>query len=417
MAGKKKSKKSDKKSEEKDGEGGSKKEPQMTIREAILAYQISIKEGQMSEMMYEKKGLEEKNQRLDERRKELKEVQLQHIKTLLKQAKERDKELEDVTEVNKEQVEAALKEKWQFSKAQEQEIEDLKKEIEAKEREFEETKADVEKWLAYRDSGQQEHAMQIKLLQEELVDSQQNFEEMKGHLEKTLSLAKDEIKRSTDERLSDQKFVASEKAMTTLDKWTSQEVKDNDWLNKETELHRQEVGQLRKDVEQLERDNLEIMSKLFDCRIEDLKISRKFFLTQFQDNENLDETGVLEMDLSKLKVKKESELDYKPRRPQSATSKAVEDKVFSLNVAIQEEDEESWDESDDDPLDNYLSYEDEDFEQYLQLGPVELKLLQVVGESKPIHPPVKLTDEEEQAKLSAPDVWPITPNMLKDVTN
>ncbi|PIK52791.1 putative coiled-coil domain-containing protein [Apostichopus japonicus] len=278
----------------------------------------------------------------------------------------------------------------------------------------------VDKWIAYRDSGRQEHSIQIKLLTEELVDCQQNFEEMKSHLE-NLSLAKEEIKRSTEDRLSDQKYVASEKAMTTLDKWTSKEVKDNDWLRRETDLHRQEVGHLKQTVETLEKENLEIMSGLFDCRIDDLKISRKFFLTRFKKRE-LDETGILETDLSKLKLKKDSELEYiKQQRPQSATSKAVERKVFSLHVGISEagesgeEDENSKDE-DGDPLDNYLTYEDDDFDEYLQLGPVELKLLQVVGEKKPIHPPEKLTNEEEQAKMSAPDVWPVTPSMLKAAT-
>ncbi|PIK50535.1 putative coiled-coil domain-containing protein [Apostichopus japonicus] len=230
--GKKKSKKSDKKADQ-GADGSSKKEPQMTIREAILAYQISIKENQLGELMFEKNGLEEKNQRNKERRDRLKEEQLHHIKTLLKQAKERDKELEEISVVNKEQVEVSLKDKWKCSKEQDQELEDLKREIENKLQEYEETQAKVDKWIAYRDSGRQEHSIQIKLLTEELVDCQQNFEEMKSHLEKTLSLAKEEIKRSTEDRLSDQKYVASEKAMTTLDKWTSKEVKDNDWLRRE----------------------------------------------------------------------------------------------------------------------------------------------------------------------------------------
>lgn len=40
----------------------------------------------------------------------------------------------------------------------------------------------MDKWIAYRDSGRQEHSIQIKLLTEELVDCQQNFEEMKSNL-------------------------------------------------------------------------------------------------------------------------------------------------------------------------------------------------------------------------------------------
>ena len=54
---------------------------------------------------------------------------------------------------------------------------------------------------------------------------------------------------------------------------------------------------------------------------------------------------------------------------------------------------------------------------YLNLGPVELKLLRVTGHKATLFPPKKLTDEEQEAKLSAPDVWPITPEMLKTVTD
>lgn len=59
---------------------------------------------------------------------------------------------------------------------------DLKREIENNLQEYEATQAEVDKWIAYRDSGRQEHSIQIKLLTEELVDCQQNFEEMKSNL-------------------------------------------------------------------------------------------------------------------------------------------------------------------------------------------------------------------------------------------
>ena len=39
-------------------------------------------------------------------------------------------------------------------------------------------------------------------------------------------------------------------------------------------MHNEEVGQLLREVEQLEKNNLEIMSELFECQVEDLKISR-----------------------------------------------------------------------------------------------------------------------------------------------
>lgn len=42
----------------------------------------------------------------------------------------------------------------------------------------------------------------------------------------------------------------------------------------QAELHREETKLLVLEVEKLEKQNLEVMSGLFDCRIEDLKISR-----------------------------------------------------------------------------------------------------------------------------------------------
>ena len=52
----------------------------------------------------------------------LKEEQLLHIKTLLKQVKDKDKEVEKAVEVGHEQVEAALLEKFDAMKAEEADV-------------------------------------------------------------------------------------------------------------------------------------------------------------------------------------------------------------------------------------------------------------------------------------------------------
>lgn len=52
----------------------------------------------------------------------LKEEQLLHIKTLLKQVKEKDKEVEKAVEVGHEQVEAVLVEKFDAMKAEEADV-------------------------------------------------------------------------------------------------------------------------------------------------------------------------------------------------------------------------------------------------------------------------------------------------------
>ena len=50
---------------------------------------------------------------------------------------------------------------------------------------------------------------------------------------------------------------------------------------------------------------------------------------------------------------------------------------------------------------------------YLKLGPLELKLLSIKGQKMPIHVQAPLPQEEVKAKSFKPDEWPITQPMLK----
>ena len=62
--------------------------------------------------------------------------------------------------------------------------------------------------------------------------------------------------------------------MAKMDKYSRQEVLDNDWLKREVKIHQNNVDDLMHQVEAVEADNLKIMSELFECHVDDLKISR-----------------------------------------------------------------------------------------------------------------------------------------------
>ena len=47
----------------------------------------------------------------------------------------------------------------------------------------------------------------------------------------------------------------------------------NDWIF-QVQIHRRETAKIRERVEDLERTNVEMMSNLFECTVEDLKVSR-----------------------------------------------------------------------------------------------------------------------------------------------
>ena len=55
----------------------------------------------------------------------MKEEQLVHIKTLLRQAKEKDLELEQQETYNSEHVEEALRSKWDAAKTEEQDLDGM----------------------------------------------------------------------------------------------------------------------------------------------------------------------------------------------------------------------------------------------------------------------------------------------------
>lgn len=399
----------------------------MTAQEAILAYQINVVEKKLEDVEYEIRGWEEKNRRNTERNEKLMEEQELLLKHLLKNSREVTKVLDAEEVKTREDVTDVMKDKWKRQREREIEVEGLKRRIAMKEVEIEKEAKQVAWWNAFRDQGQHTQQMQIKLLEQEIRDMEGSFVDMASHLTRDKDDVIGDIERYTEDTLSQQKDKASEKAMAQLDKKDRQEVLDNDWLKRETAIHRVETEKAHSVVEGLEMENLSLMSELFECSVEDLKVSRSFYMTQFDDSENLDRTGILEMDLSKINVPSDDTMTSRSeapvmisQRPGSATQRAVEEKVFSLvnyKSFVDEDIDESGEENDigDDGSETYENYffEEEDFDDYLKLGPLELKLLNVTGSQKPIHSVPVASQEEIEAKQWNPDEWPVTQSMIK----
>ncbi|XP_032234810.1 coiled-coil domain-containing protein 83 [Nematostella vectensis] len=387
-----KGKKSGKKSggKKKKGKKSVVKEPKMTAEEAILSFQIEIKERAMEDLLYELKVMKDKNERLKDRNTRLKDEQLMHIKTLLKQAKEKDKEVEKAVEVNHEEVEKALLSKFDLIKSEERELQNKREEIEKKEKEIEEVRKAIRKRQEYRDYGRHEHGKQIALLQQELDEMEESHSDIAAHIEKSLKISKEEIEAYTDNTLAKQKDIASEKAANSLDKYSRTEILDNRWLKREVALHQEGHTELVKIVEDLEKTNLEIMAELFDCKIDDLKFTRKFYLACIEDEENSDEE-----------------------------EEGEGEEILAKEGMVGEQTEKP-----DDLLENYFLPGEDNFEDSPRLGPMELQLMTVTGRQMPIH---KVGEEHCNALVpvsntpyrpdgySDPKSWPVTNQMLQSM--
>ena len=68
-----------------------------------------------------------------------------------------------------------------------------------------------------------------------------------------------------------------------------------------------------------------------------------------------------------------------------------------------------------DPFGEYYNFDDEDIDEYLKLGPLELKLLSVTGETKPIYIQGS-SIEDIKGHAYNPKNWPVTQPMMKAVT-
>ncbi|CAN2391210.1 coiled-coil domain containing 83 [Pristimantis euphronides] len=173
---------------EKKGKKGTKKKKEskksqgdkMTFAEALLSYQIQMKESQIEELRSEVKQVEDKNVRYKERNERLKAEQSVHIKELLSEAKAEEKELEKKEVVNREQVDEVIKEKWENVRQREMLFEELRREINGLEQQITLAEAEKDYWLQYKNVGSWEDAKQIHHLQEEIGNIKQNFTEIDG---------------------------------------------------------------------------------------------------------------------------------------------------------------------------------------------------------------------------------------------
>lgn len=414
-------KKGGKKKGKKGGGGGKKakggeREDQMTVREAVMALDIQRKERAVEDLMYEIKGLEEKNKRHEGRNVRLKEEQEIHIQNLLRQAKEAEIARDEGATYTCADVEIAMREVWARQGIEEEDVNSLTASIEKTDAEYEDMFRQVELWCAYRDVGTKQHYDQIKLLQFDLESMKKNFDDHCVHLQRQLDISKSEITADMEQCMQEQKHEASERAMMMMDSHGVQEIHENEWLKTEADIHRKEVSHLQKIVEGLERENIELISKLVDCQVEDLKIHRNFADATFE-KENDD-------DVMNMKVLSIYDPNYKSptgtparailsgkERPKSALLQAIEDKVFSIETAEYSDEDEEW--IDDDEAENIL-----DQQKYLHLGPLELKLLCIKGEAKPIYAMdagIQIVDGTSADTTVTRPVWPISTTMLNSV--
>ncbi|OCT96362.1 hypothetical protein XELAEV_18014039mg [Xenopus laevis] len=343
-------------------------EKKMTFAEALLAYQIEMKESAIEELRAELKQIEEKNARYKERNDHLKGEQTGHVKTLLNEAKAQEKDLANKEVINREQVDAAIREKWEKCRQMEEMLEEMGSGINQLEKEIGEKKMERDYWAEYKNVGSKEHAKQIYLLEAERNNMKQSCTDINGYFSKNLETAKLQIVRETEKLMEEKKELATRNAVKDMDEESQKEMNENDWLKREVAIYRRVVGDLKRTLHRLEQENLAFVNQLFESRLQDLNIT-------------------------------------------SLIVAAIKESVSSLEVPL-----------DADPTSQRsfnLLYEDEkDFEQYLQLGPLEMKLLRLEGQPMPLHQEreeatSRRSHESDDTDAHKRQKWPLSPRTMR----
>ncbi|XP_008261309.1 coiled-coil domain-containing protein 83 isoform X3 [Oryctolagus cuniculus] len=323
------------------------KETKLPTSEALLDYHCQIKENAVERFMFQIKKLREKNQKYHERNRHLKDEQIWHIRNLLKELSEEKSDI--LPAVSREDVEEAMKEKWKFERDQEKNLKE-----------------------------------QYKI---------------------TLEDARKRIIRETLLQLDRKKEWATQNAVRLIDKSSYREIWENDWLKREIAIHRKEVEKLEKVIHELEEENLVLIDQLFNCRLVDLKIPRRLYLTQAAGQSVPLERKPLELPETCPEEKsKVQPIEVESRHMMSSSVKSSalhlshQDSIKDAQHLKIDEDELSCPEFGGSDM-KYLLYEDEqDFREYVKLGPLEVKLMCVEGKKMPIHfqdkdAPIKLHED------------------------
>ncbi|XP_019305541.1 coiled-coil domain-containing protein 83 isoform X1 [Panthera pardus] len=364
------------------------KEIQLPTSEALLDYHCQIKENAVERFMAQIKRLREKNQKYHERNRRLKDEQTWHIRNLLKELSE--EKLEELPVVTREDVEEAMKEKWKFERDQEENLKDMHMQINNAEKRFLEKLSEKEYWEEYKNAGSEQHAKLIISLQNDINTVKENTEKMSEHYKVTLEDARKRIIRETLLQLDQKKEWATQNAIRFIDKGSYREIRENDWLKREIANHRREIEELENTIHKLEEENLVLIDQLFNCRLVDLKIPRQLYLTQAAGQTV---TPEVPLELPET-LKEESKLQSVEVKSGNTMSSSAES--YALCVTREDGTRYSKDLKTDEESDSctgfgasdmkYLLYEDDqDFKDYVNLGPLQVKLMSVESKKMPIH--------------------------------
>ncbi|XP_063250471.1 coiled-coil domain-containing protein 83 [Prinia subflava] len=346
--------------------------PESDLPEALLEYHIVTKEAAIERVLFHLKGLEEKIKENLQKNVVLKKEQKVLIRRLVKQIEKKEQKRDEKEAVTRDDVEESLKAVFQFVKDKEQLLQDLRSKIEETKKKITEKQSERDYWLEYKNVGSEIHAEKISSLEKDIMEVKCELERTEEHYREALNVVKEENEKRFDRHMKLLSEEALKKAVGYLGVNCRREIEENKWLKEEVEIYRKEERDLKASVQLLEEENVSLVAKLIDIKLQHLQVSGHLFLTK----------GPGLQELPKDEMNRENK-EYAAKTDGESLRSAFP-KIPSKTdyEKPQDSDEKLWNKFFTLALDE-LSFEDEEeFQAYSKLGPLKRKLY-VVGKAVP----------------------------------
>ncbi|NXX14568.1 CCD83 protein, partial [Podargus strigoides] len=170
--------------------------------------------------------------------------------------------------VTRDDVEESLKAMWQYVKDEEQVLKDLNSQIEETEQRLSEKQRERDDLLEYKNVGSKIHANKIMDLEKEIKEVKDDFCKATEYYRNAWKAVKEANDRLVEKHMELSKEQAFQTAVRCLNKNFYREIEENEWLKEEIKIYQQEVSDLKASIQLLEEENISLVTKLTDARLQ-----------------------------------------------------------------------------------------------------------------------------------------------------
>ncbi|NWH71488.1 CCD83 protein, partial [Piaya cayana] len=174
--------------------------------------------------------------------------------------------------ITRDHVEELLKEMCQYAKDNKQLLEDLHSQIEETNRELSVKQSERDSLLEYKNVGSKIHLERIMNLEKDIEEVKEELQRAKEQYSNDLKTLKEEHCRQIERHVELSKEQAPENAVRYLDKYNRREIEENERLKEVVKTYQKKVNDLKASVQLLEEENIGLVTKLIDGRLQNLRV-------------------------------------------------------------------------------------------------------------------------------------------------